>query len=177
MSYIRRARPWRSLGAILLSFVAGSVTLSLLPGPETSFQVLADKIEAPADPEVKQVALFKEEQATGDWPMWGGTPSRNNVPVASGIPTSWNIGEFDDDDNWIAGSGKNIKWVSAVGSQTYGNPVVADGRVYVGTNNGHGYLERYPAKVDLGCLICFSEADGKFLWQHSSEKTENGPRA
>ena len=30
------------------------------------------------------------------------------------------------------------------------------------------------ARVDLGCLICFNEADGKFLWQHSSEKLPTG---
>ena len=28
-----------------------------------------------------------------------------------------------------------MKWVAALGSQTYGNPVVADGKVFVGTNN------------------------------------------
>ena len=30
---------------------------------------------------------------------------------------------------------KNVKWVAKLGSQSYGNPTVADGRVYVGTNN------------------------------------------
>ncbi|MEZ6087224.1 MAG: PQQ-binding-like beta-propeller repeat protein [Pirellulaceae bacterium] len=61
-----------------------------------------------------------------------------------------------------------------MGSQTYGNPVVADGKVYVGTNNSAGYLKRYPGDVDLGCLLCFDEADGKFLWQHTSEKLITG---
>ena len=46
--------------------------------------------------------------------------------------------------------------------------------VYVGTNNGAGYLKRYPADVDLGCLIAFDEKNGKFLWQHSSEKLPTG---
>ena len=35
-------------------------------------------------------------------------------------------------------------------------------------------LKRYPADTDLGCLLCFNEADGKFLWQHSSEKLAAG---
>ena len=61
-----------------------------------------------------------------------------------------------------------------LGSQTYGNPVVADGKVYVGTNNSGGWLKRYPADVDLGCLLCFDVKDGKFLWQHSSEKLPTG---
>ena len=36
---------------------------------------------------------------------------------------------------WDVASKKNIKWVAALGSQTYGNPVVAGGMVFIGTNN------------------------------------------
>ena len=64
--------------------------------------------------------------------------------------------------------------MARLGSQTYGNPVVANGKVFIGTNNGAGYLKRYPAEVDLGVLLCFDEADGKFLWQDSSEKLPTG---
>ena len=28
--------------------------------------------------------------------------------------------------------------------------------------------------IDLGVLLCFNEADGKFLWQHSNEKLPTG---
>ncbi len=52
--------------------------------------------------------------------------------------------------------------------------MIANGKVYVGTNNHHSYLKRYPKSIDLGCLICFDEKDGKFLWQHSSEKLPTG---
>jgi outer membrane protein assembly factor BamB len=61
-----------------------------------------------------------------------------------------------------------------LGSQSYGNPVVAYGQVYVGTNNTAGHLKRYPSNIDLGCLLCFRESDGQFLWQHSSEKLPTG---
>ncbi len=61
-----------------------------------------------------------------------------------------------------------------LGSQTYGNTVVANGKVYVGTNNYNGYLKRYPKTVDLGVLLCFDEKTGKFLWQHSSQKLPTG---
>jgi hypothetical protein len=30
---------------------------------------------------------------------------------------------------------KNVKWMAELGSQSYGNPVVAGGMVFVGTNN------------------------------------------
>ncbi len=84
-------------------------------------------------------------------------------PVDAKVPTTWNVED-----------GTNILWSSALGSESYGNPVVANGKVFVGTNNGSGYLTRYPTSVDLGVLVCFDEKDGKFLWQHSSEKLPTG---
>ena len=117
----------------------------------------------------EQVALTKE------WPQWGGSPIRNNTPVAHGLPAEWEVGQFDPDTNdWVTGSGRNIKWAARLGSQSYGNPVIAGGKVFVGTNNGGGYIKRYPPEVDLGCLLCFRVSDGKFLWQHSSEKLPTG---
>src|SRR6266851_4515981 len=64
------------------------------------------------------------DPGNGDWPMWGGTPDRNMVSNQKGMPTSWDVK-----------TNKNVKWVSKLGSQSYGNPVVAGGQVYVGTNN------------------------------------------
>ncbi len=100
---------------------------------------------------------------SGDWPQWGGSALRNNVSAGKNIPTEWDVE-----------SGSNIKWSAPLGSETYGNPVVANGKVYVGTNNGGGYLKRYPSKVDLGVLLCFDAQTGSLLWQHSSEKLPTG---
>ena len=41
---------------------------------------------------------------------------------------------------------------------------------FCATNNGAGWLKQYPAKVDLGCLLCFRQSDGRFEWQLSCEK-------
>lgn len=109
----------------------------------------------------KEVAKLKVGEK--DWPQWAGSPFRNNVVDAKTIPTDWNIK-----------SGENIRWSMPLGSETYGNPVVANGKVYVGTNNGSAYAKQYPAKVDLGALVCFDEKTGKFLWQHSNEKLSSG---
>ncbi|WLD14796.1 PQQ-binding-like beta-propeller repeat protein [Planctellipticum variicoloris] len=98
-----------------------------------------------------------------DWPQWGGSYHRNNTPEGENIPSEWNLE-----------TGENVLWAVPLGSQTYGNPVVANGKVYVGTNNSYGYLKRYPSKVDLGCLLCFDEKTGKFLWQASSPKLPTG---
>jgi outer membrane protein assembly factor BamB/16S rRNA G966 N2-methylase RsmD len=98
-----------------------------------------------------------------DWPMFGRDKTRNSVVAAANAPTDWDVV-----------TGRNIKWTAKLGSTTFAAPVVAGGHVYIGTNNGAGYLERYPNTVDLGCLLCFRESDGKFLWQYSAEKLPIG---
>lgn len=98
-----------------------------------------------------------------DWPQWGGSRMRNNVPHAVNLPLEWNIE-----------TGQNIKWSAELGSQTYGNPVIANGHVYIGTNNQHGYIKRFPNSVDLGVLLCFDEQTGQFLWQYSNPKLPTG---
>ena len=105
--------------------------------------------------------MSASDPGAGDWPMWGGTPERNMVSSMKGIPTSWDIK-----------TKKNVKWMAELGSQSYGNPVVSGGQVYVGTNNE---LVRNPKEGgDRGVLMCFRESDGKFLWQHTNEKLPSG---
>lgn len=107
------------------------------------------------------LALGASDPGTGDWPMWGGTPDRNMVSNMKNAPVSWD-----------AQSKKNIKWVSTVGSQAYGNPVVAGGMVFIGTNNEGMRDPKQPG--DRGVLMAFRESDGEFLWQHTSEKLAAG---
>ncbi len=120
----------------------------------------------------------------GDWPQWGGSRQRNNTPTGKNIPTHWDVGDNTWKEENLAkfnhklghkpkGS-KNIKWAVKLGSEAYGNPVVANGRVFLGTNNGAAYLKRYPASIDLGVLLCFEEETGNFLWQHSNQKLPTG---
>src|SRR5687768_10862023 len=66
----------------------------------------------------------RSDPGNGDWPMWGGTPDRNMVSNMKGLPTTWDLK-----------SKKNVKWMSELGSQAYGNPVVSGDIVLVGTNN------------------------------------------
>lgn len=114
---------------------------------------------------LNQQLIGQMKVEASDWPQMGGTRLRNPVSAAKSIPDSWDVA-----------TGTNIRWSVPLGSTTYGNPVIANGKVFVGTNNGGEYLERYPATVDLGVLLCFEEATGKFLWQHSSEKLETGKK-
>jgi outer membrane protein assembly factor BamB len=93
--------------------------------------------------------------------MWGGTPDRNMFSDMKGLPISWDVA-----------AKKNVKWVAALGSQTYGNPVVAGGMVFAGTNNEALRDPKQPG--DRGVLMAFREADGEFLWQATSEKLPAG---
>ena len=99
--------------------------------------------------------------AAGDWPMWGGTPSRNMVADATGLPAEWDVD-----------TGANVKWVAALGSSSYGNPTVAGGKIFVGTNNDS---LRDPAVTgDKGIVMAFRESDGEFLWQMVHDKLAAG---
>jgi outer membrane protein assembly factor BamB len=71
---------------------------------------------------------------------------------------------------WDIQSGKSIKWKADLGSTSYGNPTIADGKVFLGTNNDNPRNAEITG--DKGVLMCFREADGKFLWQAVSEKLE-----
>ncbi len=105
--------------------------------------------------------LAASDPSTGDWPMWGGTPDRNMISAMKGLPLEWDVK-----------TKKNVKWVAELGSQTYGNPVVAGDMVFVGTNNE---LVRDPKQGgDRGVLMAFREADGEFLWQQTHAKLESG---
>jgi outer membrane protein assembly factor BamB len=61
---------------------------------------------------------------------------------------------------------------SRLGSQSYGNPVVAGGMIFVGTNNERGYDPEFTE--DAGVLVAFRESDGEFLWQALSKKLPAG---
>ena len=107
-------------------------------------------------------ALAGTSTAAGaDWPMWGANGSRNMVSAETGIPRTWDIRTKE-----------KIKWVAEIGSQSYGNPVIADGKVFLGTNNE---LLRDPEQGgDRGVVMVFRESDGEFLWQMTHEKLAAG---
>ncbi len=125
--------------------------------------------EPAAEPEVEPAGKSTEDPVdvttAGDWTMWGGNNSRNMVNDTTGIHL-----EIDPPVSGEGGTG--VKWSVPLGSQTYGNPVVADGRVFVGTNNGSEYRELH--RGDRGIVLCFNEEDGAFLWQLTREKLPAG---
>lgn len=106
-----------------------------------------------------------ERVVSGDWPMWGGTIQRNMINATTGI-------SLDFAPPTRNGAGRQLLWTAKLGSHSYGNPVVAGGKVYVGTNNAGDY--RPKQKGDRGVLLCFDENTGKFLWQLTRDKLAQG---
>jgi outer membrane protein assembly factor BamB len=88
----------------------------------------------------------------GDQAQWGQAFTRNMVSAETGL-----VDSFDP------ATGKNVKWVVSLGSQTWSTPVVAQGRVFIGTNNDAPRDPRH--KGDRGVLLCLDEKDGHLLWQ------------
>jgi len=123
--------------------------------------LLALAIVAVAAGAFRLKAEATSDPGTGDWPMWGGTPDRNMVSNMKGLPTEWDIK-----------TKKNVKWVAELGSQSYGNPVVAGGMVFVGTNNEAMRDPKQPG--DRGVLMAFKEDTGEFMWQQTHEKLSSG---
>ena len=96
-----------------------------------------------------------------DIAMFGNTPSRNMVSDETNVLSEWDVA-----------TGENVLWSQPVGSQAYGGPVVANGRVYVGTNNEG---RRDPAiEGDKGVVMAFESTSGDFLWQMVHPKLTSG---
>ncbi len=91
-------------------------------------------------------------------------PERNPVNLTDkGVPVDFS-GEEDNE--------KNVKWKAALGGTSYGGPVVAGGKVFVGTNNDQP--RDRAVKGDRGVVMCFDAKTGRFLWQAVHDKLEGG---
>jgi outer membrane protein assembly factor BamB len=66
-------------------------------------------------------------------------------------------------DSFDPKTGRNLKWTARLGTQTHSTPVIARGRVYIGTNNGEPRDPKHHG--DRGVLMCLDERTGQLLWQ------------
>ena len=101
-----------------------------------------------------------------DWPQWGGTGVRNMVSQEKGLPSTFALAQKTTTPGGVdLSTAQNIKWVARMGSMTYGNPTIAHGRVFVGTNmlalSGD---PRFKNKRG-GVILCLEESTGERVWQ------------
>ena len=104
--------------------------------------------------------------SAADWPQWGRTYDRNMISPEKGLPETFVPGEKDPKGGGIRmDTTQNVRWAARLGGYAYGNPTVAGGRVFVGTDDQT--LEGDPRlrRVKGGMVKCFDEATGKLLWQ------------
>ncbi|MBI3414599.1 MAG: PQQ-binding-like beta-propeller repeat protein [Verrucomicrobia bacterium] len=87
-----------------------------------------------------------------DQPQWGEAWSRNMVSKERGLPES-----FDPR------TGRNIKWAVKLGTQSHSTPIIAGGRIYIGTNNDEPRDPKHQG--DRGVFMCLEEKTGRLLWQ------------
>ena len=106
--------------------------------------------------------LLTAASAHADQPQWGEAWTRNPVSQATHLPDS-----FDPVTR------QNVKWVVDLGTQTHSTPVVAGGRIFLGTNNGNPRDPRHTG--DRGVFLCLDEKDGHLLWQLVVPKLEDDP--
>ncbi len=160
---MKRLLPFQRLILLLLAGVVVAGVAYFANGDRTGLESRAAALEAQAK---------NPETAGRVWSMFGGSLQRNMVNLAErDLPA-----EFDPK------SGKNIKWAVSIGSQSYGNPVVSGGKVFLGTNNaglrnprdGRKRAGGKPLPEDKGILMCLRESDGKFLWQAVHDKLASG---
>lgn len=94
-----------------------------------------------------------------DQAQFGQAWNRNMVSNERGLPDS-----FDPT------SKRNIRWSAKLGTESHATPVIAGGRVYIGTNNGEPRDPRHAG--DRGVLLCLDERTGTLLWQLVVPKRE-----
>ena len=97
-----------------------------------------------------------------DQPQWGEAWSRNMVSAERGLP-----------DSFDPRTGRHVRWRAALGTESYSTPIVARGKVYIGTNNGQPRDPRHQG--DRGVMLCLDERDGHLLWQLVVPKREEDP--
>lgn len=98
----------------------------------------------------------------GESRQFGEAWSRNMVSKERGLPAVFDLE-----------TGRNVKWIAELGTESYSTPVVAGGKVFIGTNNGRPRDKRHEG--DRGVFMCFEEASGKLLWQLVAPKLEEDP--
>lgn len=95
-----------------------------------------------------------------DQPQWGQAWTRNLVSAETNLPDG-----FDPETK------RNVKWVVDLGTQTHSTPIVAGGRIFIGTNNANPRDPRHAG--DRGVFMCLDEKDGCLLWQLVVPKLED----
>ena len=110
------------------------------------------------------VSVGASSKTGQDWPVWTRNGSGNLYSPEKNLPEKFEPGEFIiGTENIDMSTTKNVRWISKLGSQSYGNTTVSNGKVYIGTNNESPRDKRHIG--DRGIVYCLDEKTGAFEWQ------------
>ena len=102
----------------------------------------------------------KFDANAADWTQWGRTNNRNMISQETNLPSDFQTNTRSSDP-----PAKNIKWTARLGAYAYGNPTVANGKVFVGTDAQTLSADPRFKFTKGGLLKCFAEDSGQLLWQ------------
>ncbi len=94
--------------------------------------------------------------------FWGESNNRNLVSHEKNLPSVFN-----------PKTGQNIAWSIPLGTETHSTPIIAGGRIFIGTNNGQPRDAKHDG--DRGVMLCFDEKTHALLWQLIVPKREGDP--
>lgn len=101
-----------------------------------------------------------------DWPQWGRTDNRNPVSEEKGLPTTFAPGDRNATTGVLdAATSQHVKWVVKLGGSALGNPTVAGGRVFIGTDDATVAEDARFKRTRGGMIKCLDEQTGNLLWQ------------
>jgi outer membrane protein assembly factor BamB len=118
-------------------------------------------------------AAFIPAAAGGaDWTQWGGTPARNMAAAETGIPDTFFPGKKKRDRlGFDPATARNVRFIARLGSENYSAPVVAGGRIFIGTNDEDLDDPRF-RPTEGGVFLCLDERTGDLVWRLVVPKLE-----
>jgi len=107
-----------------------------------------------------RLSLFAEDQ-----PQWGEKFTRNMISEEKNLPESFQPGNRHPQTGLTdLSEAENVRWAAPLGRVVYGVPIVAEGRVLIGTATTC-QPDREELQGDRGVLVCLDELTGEFLWE------------
>ncbi len=101
---------------------------------------------------------------SADAPQWGEPGSRNSVSAEKGLPAMFKPGKRNPQTGLIdLSTTQNVRWAAPIGDVIYGTPVIAEGRVLVGSNRSR--FDTPQLQGDKGVLTCLDEKTGELCWE------------
>lgn len=102
--------------------------------------------------------LLAQRSLAGDWPQWCGNAARNAVSAETRLPAAFSPSPASaaaPEAPAAEAEPTHLKWKLRLNTHAYGGPVVADGKIFIGTNNHDGG----------GAVMGLEEATGRALWR------------